>query len=396
MRGAFLFNLCLFDNVQHQVRPMIRDKIRIAIRFMFADSKQSHLIKASKCFLCIGVVACCLGLSVLFQSCLNTKSGNDFARTIHLEGKSWDLEDQLGIVYDIKVGQDFLFLRNKLDETLLTAISLKDKSQIYHFGKRGEGPNELINLGPIMVANNTLRVYDAGSRSLKGFTLEDNHGVVCIDKLLQTNLTGVISMTELSASTFLISGIFPEGRFGILDKTGVVTQYVGSYPIDEQFPDLPFHVLGMAYQSMVCSQPNGTKIATITRYAGAMQIDDWRSKDSSFENVSFKQRFSPEFTTRDVGGTPNFAPSKDTRWGYLSVSATHRYVFCLYSGRLQQSDEKFNSSKEVHVFDWEGNAIYQLQLCKDAVSISVKDEQLFVLIEDPETGYDVVEYQLPI
>ncbi|MGL5561799.1 MAG: hypothetical protein ACRDCN_04165 [Tannerellaceae bacterium] len=36
-------------------------------------------------------------------------------------------------------------------------------------------------------------------------------------------------MTELTGSAFLISGIFPEGRFGILDKTGAVTQYVGSY-----------------------------------------------------------------------------------------------------------------------------------------------------------------------
>ncbi|MGL5706178.1 MAG: hypothetical protein ACRDD6_13020 [Tannerellaceae bacterium] len=29
-------------------------------------------------------------------------------------------------------------------------------------------------------------------------------------------------MTELTGSAFLISGIFPEGRFGILDKTGAV------------------------------------------------------------------------------------------------------------------------------------------------------------------------------
>ncbi|MGL5561798.1 MAG: BF3164 family lipoprotein [Tannerellaceae bacterium] len=113
-----------------------------------------------------------------------------------------------------------------------------------------------------------------------------------------------------------------------------------------------------------------------------MQIDDWQSKYAAFENVALIQRFSPEFTTRDVGGTPNFAPSKDTRWGYLSVAATQEYVFCLYSGRLQQSDENFKSSKDVHVFDWNGNAICQLSLCKDAVSISVKEEQLFALIED--------------
>lgn len=61
-----------------------------------------------------------------------------------------------------------------------------------------------------------------------------------------------------------------------------------------------------------------------------MQIDDWQSKYAAFENVALIQRFSPEFTTRDVGGTPNFAPRKDMRWGNLSVAATQECVLPLF------------------------------------------------------------------
>lgn len=352
---------------------------------MFLLSNNSFM-KAFGCFICC--------ICIFFQSCLNLKEENGFIEEVHLKGKSWNISDQLGAVYDIRLGQDYLFLRNKLDETMLSAINLKDKSKIFHFGQRGEGPEELINPGPLMVSKNTIKVYDAGVRSLKQFVLDENNGAVKVEKLLQSKLTGIISMAELSDSKFLLSGIFSEGRFCVLDKNGDISQFVGSYPVESQNQNLPFHVSGMAYQSMICSQPNGSKIAFVTRYAGIMQICDWNQQDSSLVEIASRQLFLPMFTTRDVNGTPNFRPSKDTRWGYLSVSASSKYVFCLYSGRLQQPEEKFNSSKEVHVFDWNGNAIYRLILCSEALSISVTDETLLVLVEDQQNGYDILEYQL--
>ena len=346
---------------------------------------RKHILLAA--FLCI-VVGCSV----------SDKRSLEFNETINLSGQNWEVNDLLGKVFDISIMDDFVALRNDWGETMLTLIDVLDKKQVYNFGKRGSGPKELINPGPMISCSEHLDIYDGANMSLMRY---DVNSIVSGDSLatqilFHTSLPGIISLVKLQGSNYVASGIFQEGRLCLLDGDGAICTFTGDYPANENLTGIPFHVLGMAYQSLMCGQPHGTRTALVTRYGGILQIYEWNLLEKTAKEISCVNEFAPKLTTKDINGTPNFRPDNETRWGYLAVDATEKYIFALYSGRLQKDENAFHLGNEVHVFDWDGKPCYLLRLDCEGSSLAVRDNKLFVLAEYENMGNDIVEYNLSL
>ena len=81
--------------------------------------------------------------------------------------------------------------------------------------------------------------------------------------------------------------------------------------------------------------------------------------------------------------------------GYINLAATGRYVYALYSDKKVY--ESARKSKEVLVFDWDGNPVRRYALDADAYSIAVDEAsgKLFAAIVKEDTGeWDIVCYPL--
>lgn len=332
----------------------------------------------------------------ILMGCSFNKHQSKSVKKIELAGKQWNITDDLGRTFDMGIVGDFIYLRNDWGNTKLTLIDIADKRNMYNFGKRGDGPNELINPGPVIFRSNSIDVFDGSKMALLRYDV--NHVVsgdsLATKVLLQTDLSGIISLVELPDSYYVASGVFQEGRLCLLDKNGTVCAYAGHYPISTDLVDVPFHVLGVAYQSLMCAQPMAKRTALVTRYGGILQIYEWDLLKKTAEEVCCINEFSPQLTTQDMNGTPNFRPDRETRWGYLAVAGTDKYIFALYSGQLQVEGKTFYLGDEIHVFDWDGNFCYLLHLDCQASSLAVKGNKLFVLAEYENAGNDVVEYDL--
>lgn len=338
-------------------------------------------------FMCI-VVGCSV----------SDKQSLEFNETIDLSGQNWEVNEHLGRVFDIGILDDFVVLRNDWGETMLTLIDVHNKKHVYNFGKRGEGPDELINPGPMILGSEHFDIFDGAKMSLMHY---DADSIVSGDSLatqirFHTNLSGIISLVSLQDSNYVASGVFPEGRLCLLDKDGAACAYGGDYPANENLEEMPFHVLGMAYQSLMCVRPYEKRTALVTRYGGILQIYEWDLLKKTAKEISCINEFTPKLTTRDINGTPNFRPDSETRWGYLAVDATEKYIFALYSGRLQKDENAFHLGNEVHVFDWDGKPCYLLRLDCEGSSLAVRDNKLFVLAEYENMGNDIVEYSLSL
>lgn len=326
------------------------------------------------------------------------KRGLEFDETINLSGQNWEVNEHLGKVFNISLMDDFAALRNDWGETLLTLIDISDRNRVYHFGKRGGGPDELINPGPMISGSECLDVFDGTKMSLMHY---DADSIVSGDSVatqirFHTSLPGIISLVSLQDSNYVASGVFQEGRLCLMDKDGTACAYAGDYPANENLEGIPFHVLGVAYQSLMCVQPRGKRTALVTRYGGILQIYEWDLSEKTAKEISCINDFTPKFTTRDINGTPNFRPDSETRWGYLAVDATEKYIFALYSGRLQKDGNAFHLGNEVHVFDWDGKPCYLLRLDCEGSSLAVRDNKLLVLAEYENMGNDIVEYNLSL
>lgn len=335
----------------------------------------------------------------LFIGCsLSDSHKLKFAETIDLVGENWNINENLGKVFNIGVIGDFLALRNDWGETKLTLIDIPSRKQIYNFGKRGDGPGELINPGPMISRFNHLDVFDGSKMALLSYDVERvvTGDSLATQTLFKTRLPGIISLVDLQDSNYVASGVFQDGCLCLLDKKGVACAYAGKYPMSDSIVNVPFHVLGIAYQSLMCAQPEGKRTALLTRYGGILQIYEWNLLKKTAEEVCCIDEFSPRLTTRDVNGTPNFRPGSETRWGYLSVEATDKYIFALYSGRLQKEGNAFHLGNEVHVFDWNGKPCYLLRLDCEGSALAVKDNKLLILAEYNNKGNDIVEYHLSL
>lgn len=136
-----------------------------------------------------------------------------FDETINLSGQNWEVNEHLGKVFNISLMDDFVALRNDWGETLLTLIGISDRNRVYHFGKRGGEPSELINPGSMISGSEYLDVFDGTKMSLMHYEADS---IVASDSLatrirFHTSLPGIISLVSLQDSNYVASGVFRGG-----------------------------------------------------------------------------------------------------------------------------------------------------------------------------------------
>lgn len=197
-----------------------------------------------------------------------------FPESVEVAGHPLQIGSKLGRPYAIHVADDYLIVRDDGVDTKLTVLKLGDFESAYHFGKHGEGPDELINPGPIFTNGNSFCVYDGGKRKLLKYRLDsigEKELLPCSE--FQTNLNGIISLEQLSDSAFVATGVFPDSRFCLINTSGNAAAWLGKYPIENQ-AEVPFHVTGMAFQSAMTKQQGSESFHS----GNEVHVFDWDGK----------------------------------------------------------------------------------------------------------------------
>lgn len=332
----------------------------------------------------------------LLVGCKHTKS--IFPSEFELKGKMLSVGDSLGIPFFINTLDDYVVVRDDNDGTCFTLVK-SDLSFCYHFGVRGEGPNELIDPGPLFINGSTFSVYDGAKLSLFTYSLDSLLQQVDRPTLnFKTDLDGnIISLIGFSDSIYIATGAFRnDKRFSILNSKGELLSEEGLYNLKDEEKSLPFYIKGVAFQSVMTRKPDDNRFALATRYGGVLEIYDFNPYNLSLIQIQGGANFfAPRLTVENIQGSLNFVPDDNTRWGYLFLASDSQYIYALYSGLYQREGEPFISGNTVHVFDWNGFPISQLKLDKRVRDIAVKGNKLYGLYEDKDIGYELIEYTLP-
>lgn len=325
------------------------------------------------------------------------KTGTEsrFPTNVSLEGRMLSVGDSLGRVLTLEAVDDYLILAGEYERTLFTILK-PDLSYCFHFGHEGQGPNEMLGLSGVMMIRNGCLTLSDGFK-LYQHRLENLYNSVDnpVAAFRSEKNDAMVWVTPLTDSLFVASGVFPNGkRFKVLDKSGKVYGYMGEYPLEEE-TNLPFYIVGSSFLSIMTSHPTSSRFALGTQYGGMLDIMEWKQQDSTLHMIGGICEFKPRLTSKDIMGTPNFAPDAHTRYGYLKLDSDAEYVYALYSGRLHKKGTPYFEGNTVHVFDWNGTPVCQINLDKDVNDIAVVKNKLYALYEDVDIGYDVIEYVLP-
>ena len=341
---------------------------------------------------CIFVLV--LFLAVLFSGC-KTGAESLFPNSISLKGRMLSVGKNLGKAHSLEAVGGYLILADNHGSTLYTILKT-DGSYCFHFGRVGQGPNEMKQLsGAMMIRDGKLTLSDG----YKLFQHDLNNLYLSVDQPISTpkfeKSDVMVWVSNLSDSLYIATGVYSNGkRFKVLNWTGDFQTFMGEYPLEEK-TELPFYVIGASFVSIMTSHPESNRLAVGTQYGGVLDVLEWNALDSSLSRVSGISQFVPKVTSKDVQGTPNFAPDENTRWGYVRMDSDTDYIYGLYSGRFQRDGIPFFKGNIVHVLDWNGNPVCQFKLDKDVKDIAVVKNKLYALYEDDEIGFEVVEYVLP-
>ena len=138
----------------------------------------------------------------------------------------------------------------------------------------------------------------------------------------------------------------------------------------------------------VVVHPAEHKFAMATQYASALQIFEWNEKDIRL--LIEKDMEAPEYDMKDN----SFQVNNRTKWGYLSSSGDEQFIYLLYSGAVQSQVKNPCIGNHIHVFDWDGNAIAELEVPEMLSAISVCNQKLYGIQSDDSFGYEIMEYDL--
>lgn len=345
-----------------------------------------------KRYLSISVLV--LTLIIFFIGC-KTQEASLFPTAISLKGKMLSVGDSLGRVHSLEAVDGYLILTDEVGQTQYTILK-PDLSYCFHFARKGQGPGEMIQASGVKMIRNGYLILSDGYRlyrhSLDSLRCSVDHPV---SSPKSDKIDTHVWVTDLSDSLFIATGTFPNGkRFKFFDHKGNPLAYVGDYPLDEK-TDLPFYVVGVSFLSIMTSHPISNRIAVGTNYGGMLDVMEWNASDYSLNRIGGICEFKPQVTSKDIQGTPNFVPNEKTRWGYINMDSDTDYIYALYSGRFQINGTRYWWGNTIHVFDWNGSPVCQINLDRDVRDIAVVKNKLYALYEDADIGYDVIEYVLP-
>ncbi|MDR2139974.1 MAG: TolB-like 6-bladed beta-propeller domain-containing protein [Tannerella sp.] len=327
---------------------------------------------------------------VFLFSCKDTiREDTLFARKKAIVFKEMSTSEPVGQVLYMKSMGDYLVVTGKNLETQAQLIDRKTKKS-FLFGETGDGPGRFLQSANIMsIDDRYAGIFDMQRRTVFKFNVDSiiQQGKLCRPETLVKEIPSFIPMglDRLGDDRYVALGIMSDlKRFVLLDGKGEIVSMEGQLPEKKQERISDF-VHAFAYWGRFTASPKEHKIAVCTNYAGMIQIYD--CKTDGVRLIREHNLFSAEYNEREG----NFVPTPQTRWGYLSIDSSDKYIFALYSGlnQVDHPDGAFTSGNIIHVFDWNGNPVCRLSADR-RLKVICADNDLNLYGYDGDTGELVV------
>jgi len=239
-------------------------------------------------------------------------------------------------------------------------------------GREGEGPGEFQWPRTLEPASDGrgFWVFDMALARLTLVELDRRDATPSSDRpTLSLNGPAFVTSVVLNADgEYLAAGFFREGRLGHYSADG---KYAGaSGPMPSSAVDAPPEVLQHAYRGVLKADPTGSRLVLANRHAGFLEI--YSADGELVRRVQGPFEFEPAFEVAAGEDGPSLATGSDLRFGYVDVATTSDRIYALFSGRTRAGHpEDASYASYVHVFDWDGRLVSELQLDADVVAIAV-------------------------
>lgn len=266
---------------------------------------------------------------------------------------------------------------------------------IKEFGKRGEGPYELISPNnKFFLDYEKSQVHITDEHFYYSYDVES-----LIDSVPQPIESFTVNLEE--GNHFMGNRTFLDGNL----VGATLKKRFGAYNIseeklteNEEYPGGPSQAL--AHQAYFTAQPFGSKAAYgVIPYPefGIIQLGD----DSGLEVKKWNWGVNDsQFVTEDSQGTMALRVTEEDRYEFISLASSRTSLFLLYAGKEYRKDGRNLEGFEVfpdtiYQLDWEGNPVAILKLDQQVKSICVDPEGKLLFAASISQDPELLIYKLP-
>ena len=334
---------------------------------------------------------------LLVMGCQSSTDQEPFGNTVQASGEIFIPGERMGDPRNIQIYQDYLVVSNRKANPLIDVFDLASGERKSSFLSAGRGPLECLSVDIQSDPDHGfLYAFDMSQRKGLRYDFEKilRDSTTLPEVIYQRSDDSHLQFIMMTAGKeyLVASSSDPQGRILLLSKEGKEKGYFVDFPDKELLgKNLDDYNNADLYMSRIQMNPSGTRVVLATYMAGL--IDMFTLGKEGPEPIFSYHKFYPEGISVVPGKERMVGVfSKDSRVGFISLCATDRYCYGLFSGKAL-SDQTGHLGEQVYVMSWDGKKTCIVQLDQGVRCIAVKpgDKTMYGI-----NGHmDIVQFALP-
>ena len=298
--------------------------------------------------------------------------------------------------YRIEIGNGLAVLMDlHNDSHYLYAFTYPDWQPIAPFGKRGEGPEELLSADRVRLCSpDSVWVLDANRMQITRWAVDvagrnvSRVETVSLDKRLLRTLDFC-----KSDDGFWVDDYTGEHRFHEIGRDGRIIRSLGIVPTEKEEKRKSPMALAQAWRSFMDYDPQSGTLVLATQLGEVLEIQNLKT---GFHTVLYGPGGEPLFSSKGNDVFPEGIK------GYNDVQVTSKHIYVTFDGvsfkekyRQYDAGEKgVDGGQYLYVFDLQGNPVRSFHLNRSVFGLSVNEEEGMITCTTTDTDKPVVTLKL--
>lgn len=257
--------------------------------------------------------------------------------------------------------------------------------KFYHFGNRGQGPNDFLHPFSFQLINDDLvGVVDMSANMYLEFRIPKENDEIEIIKRIKFDTTPFRMIKTAFDQHIGLS--MQEGLFILVDSTGKAIKSFFEYPYrNKEERQLDNKHRAFAYQGSLSANPSKTK-CVYTSMSGDI-IHFYELENNNIKLITKIENEYPRYKNDSNAESSGVIFGSNNRIGHISSYATEDFVYTLFSGKKLEEPNSYEASI-LRVFDWKGmlKNEYKLDIPCSFLCVSEDESRLWAIATTPETS----------
>jgi hypothetical protein len=277
----------------------------------------------------------------------------------------------------------------------LHAFTWPDAKHLVSFGRRGEGPEEMLMAETFQFNSpDSIWVLDSNRAQITRWRISVNGRTA--ERVEEVNLDKSLVRTldfHETETGFIVPDYSGEYRFHLTDRQGKRIRSVGRIPTVQTAKDGFNPALAQAWRSFIDYSPGNGVLAMATQLGEVLEI---HHLTDSTPVVLYGPAGEPVFQTHQGEGIPTGI------MGFSDIQVTERFIYALFQGTsfkaIQTAYEKGrkleSGGRLIYVFDLNGRPVHKYMLDRAISGMYVDEAAGMIVAVDVNSDEPVVKIKL--